>query len=82
MYFIKLFFHQSFAFQRESSFILFQIDLFWRRTVTDATGSLFCLVDVGLLDYDVSEKAEHSMEKHLHGKKGSQIHICLLSSVS
>ena len=36
----------------------------------DPGGGLYCLANVGVLDYEVSEKAELSLERHIIGKTG------------
>ena len=38
--------------------------------MSDSNGGLYCLAHVGVLGYDVSEKAELSLDKLMHGKKG------------
>ncbi len=52
------------------SYIL-QVELLWRRTVGDKSGSVYCLMHVDLLSYDVSDEAEISLQqitKDNHGK--------------
>ena len=49
-----------------------QVELLLRRaTSEDAShnGKLYCLADVGSLDYDVALKAEKFFEKHCKAKK-------------
>ena len=36
----------------------------------DSGGGLYCLANVGVLDYDVSEKAELSLDRHIVAKTG------------
>lgn len=52
--------------------LCFQIELLWRRSLADHDGRLFCLVNVDLLDYGVSQKASDVLEVLLHEPQYSQ----------
>ncbi|XP_022783821.1 E3 ubiquitin-protein ligase rnf213-alpha-like [Stylophora pistillata] len=43
-----------------------EIELLWRRSLADHEGRLFCLVNVELLDYNVSKKAADVLDVLLH----------------
>lgn len=45
--------------------MVLQIELFWRRSLGDHDGQVFCLVDADLLDYRVSQKAADSLDSLL-----------------
>ena len=49
--------------------------------MSDTNEDLYCLANVGVLDYDVSEKAELSLDKHTHGKKGLLMHTFLVQAL-
>ncbi|KAJ8315845.1 hypothetical protein KUTeg_007995 [Tegillarca granosa] len=42
-----------------------QLDIFWRRALFDTSDRVYCLVNADLLDYDVSDKGERRLEKHM-----------------
>ena len=43
-----------------------KIELLWRRSLGNHDGGLFCLVNVDLLDYSVSQKAADTLSFLLH----------------
>lgn len=44
---------------------IFQLEIFWRRSLFGDSGKIYCLVNADLLDYEVSDKGEKLLEKHM-----------------
>ncbi|XP_052808680.1 E3 ubiquitin-protein ligase rnf213-alpha-like isoform X1 [Mya arenaria] len=42
-----------------------EVSIFWRRAIYDSSGKIHCLLHADLLDFDVSETAEHCLEELL-----------------
>jgi len=50
--------------------------LLCRRAVTDRQGKIYCLANADMLDYEVGEKAESYLEKHIKGNQGLFVNEC------
>ncbi|XP_021363650.1 E3 ubiquitin-protein ligase rnf213-alpha-like, partial [Mizuhopecten yessoensis] len=46
-----------------------QLDIFWRRAVFNQSGKIYCLANSDLLDYEVSDKGEQCLERHMQTAK-------------
>ena len=42
-----------------------QLEIFWRRALFADGSKIYCLVNADLLDYEVSDKGEKSLERHM-----------------
>ena len=50
----------------------FQVDLLWRRALSDKSGRIFCVMFVDQLSYDVSEQAVRGLEKLMKDSSGKK----------
>ncbi|XP_060084373.1 E3 ubiquitin-protein ligase rnf213-alpha-like [Ylistrum balloti] len=50
-----------------------QLDIFWRRAVFNQSDQIYCLANSDLLDYEVSDKGEQCLEKHMQRAKDKGI---------
>jgi len=60
--------------EHQSSILLEQVDIFWRRALFDSTGKIHCLLHGDMLSYDVSEEAQLHLDEYLqdiHHQKGN-----------
>ena len=67
--------------------IVLQIELLWRRSLGDHDGRLFCLVNVDLVDYSVSQKAADTLgfllqEPQYNRNEGIQNYLIVLIFLS
>ncbi|XP_033741838.1 E3 ubiquitin-protein ligase rnf213-alpha-like [Pecten maximus] len=59
-----------------------QLDIFWRRAVFNQSGQIYCLANSDLLDYEVSDKGEQCLERHMQKakEKGIKYRLVVLCS--
>ncbi|XP_063441660.1 E3 ubiquitin-protein ligase rnf213-alpha-like [Mytilus trossulus] len=58
------------------------IEIFWRRALFANNDRVYCLVNADLLNYDVSDKGENSLERHLRkaDSKGLKYRLVVICS--
>ncbi|OPL22201.1 hypothetical protein AM593_08169, partial [Mytilus galloprovincialis] len=58
------------------------IEIFWRRALFANNDRVYCLVNADLLNYDVSDKGENSLERHLRkaDSKGIKYRLVVICS--
>ncbi|XP_052062754.1 E3 ubiquitin-protein ligase rnf213-alpha-like isoform X2 [Mytilus californianus] len=58
------------------------LEIFWRRALFTNNDRVFCLVNADLLNYDVSDKGENSLERHLRKaeSKGIKYRLVVICS--
>ncbi|XP_052062678.1 E3 ubiquitin-protein ligase rnf213-alpha-like isoform X2 [Mytilus californianus] len=54
------------------------LETFWRRALFADNSKIYCLVNADLLDYDVSDKGEKSLERHMKSAKSRGIQYRLV----
>ncbi|XP_064635715.1 E3 ubiquitin-protein ligase RNF213-like isoform X3 [Lineus longissimus] len=52
-----------------------EVELLWQRAVNDQQRKIFCLVNADLLDYDVSDQVEKSLDSSIKGKEDFRLAI-------
>ncbi|XP_021363666.1 E3 ubiquitin-protein ligase rnf213-alpha-like isoform X2 [Mizuhopecten yessoensis] len=59
-----------------------QLDIFWRRAVFNQSGKIYCLANSDLLDYEVSDKGEQCLKRHMQTakEKGIKYKLVVLCS--
>ena len=57
---------------------MFQLDVFWRRALFADNNKVHCLVNADLLDYDVSDKGEKSLEKYMKNAEAKGIILSIV----
>ena len=60
------FIKQAHFLPQEIKFHSFQIEIFWRRALFADGCKVHCLVNADLLDYEISDKGEKSLERHMN----------------
>ncbi|XP_076109129.1 E3 ubiquitin-protein ligase rnf213-alpha-like [Mytilus galloprovincialis] len=54
------------------------LEIFWRRSLFGDSGKIYCLVNADLLDYEVSDKGEKLLEKHMKNAQNRDIQFKLV----
>ncbi|XP_071137105.1 E3 ubiquitin-protein ligase rnf213-alpha-like [Mytilus edulis] len=54
------------------------LEIFWRRSLFGDSGKIYCLVNADLLDYEVSDKGEKLLEKHMKHAQNRAIQFKLV----
>jgi hypothetical protein len=58
---------------------MFQLEIFWRRALfANNNNKVHCLVNADLLDYDVSDKGEKSLERHMKSAEAKGIILSIV----
>ena len=57
---------------------MFQLEIFWRRALFADNNKVHCLVNADLLDYDVSDKGEKSLERHMKNAEAKGIILSIV----
>ena len=61
--------------------LVFQIEIFWRRALFADNNRVHCLVNADLLDYEVSDKGERTLERLMKNAESKGIKLLFITCI-